>query len=84
MAELLGTDAGKRADFRSRLPEGRSLGLVLLKSLDRTATLQLRYERIDYPIGKSHSGLFAAIRQRTSAAPGEAPLPSMPGCSTTG
>ncbi|MER5550070.1 hypothetical protein ABT072_48725 [Streptomyces sp. NPDC002589] len=66
------------------LTPGGSLGLVLLKSPDRTAVLQLRYDRIDYPIKKERAELFAAIRRRTSALTGEASLPAMPGCSGTG
>ncbi|MFD8726078.1 hypothetical protein ACFV2H_51300 [Streptomyces sp. NPDC059629] len=66
------------------LMPGGSLGLVLLKALDGTATLQLRYDRIDYPIREDRAGLFAAIRRRTSALTGEAMLPAMPGCSATG
>ncbi|MFB7511114.1 hypothetical protein ACFC0P_48490, partial [Streptomyces broussonetiae] len=66
------------------LTPGESLALVLLKSPDRTAALQLRYDRIDYPITKDHTEMFAAIRRRTSALTGEASLPAMPGCSATG
>jgi hypothetical protein len=66
------------------LTPGESLGLVLLKSPDRTAALQLRYGRIDYPIKENCAQMFAAIRQRTSALTGEASLPPMPGCSGTG
>ncbi|WP_371097640.1 hypothetical protein [Streptomyces sanglieri] len=35
-----------------------------MKSLDRTATLQLRYDRIDFPLGEDHAEVFAAIRLR--------------------
>ncbi|NED35830.1 hypothetical protein [Streptomyces sp. SID8499] len=66
------------------LTPGGSLGLVLLKSPDRSASLQLRYDRIDYPIRKHRAEMFAAIRRRTSALTGEASLPVMPGCSGTG
>ncbi|WP_327740427.1 hypothetical protein OG749_45925 (plasmid) [Streptomyces nojiriensis] len=66
------------------LTPGESLGLVLLKSPDNTATLQLRYDRIDYPIKEERAEMFAAIRRRISALTGEAPLPAMPGCSATG
>ncbi|MER5347126.1 hypothetical protein ABT030_43975 [Streptomyces mirabilis] len=66
------------------LTPGGSLGLVLLKSPDRTATLQLRYDRIDYPIKEDRAEMFAAIRRRTSALTGEASLPTMPGSSATG
>ncbi|MEU0213924.1 hypothetical protein ABZ281_01995 [Streptomyces sp. NPDC006265] len=66
------------------LTPGGSLGLVLLKSPDRTAALQLRYDRIDYPIAKDRTEMFAAIRQRTSALTGEASLPATPGGSATG
>jgi hypothetical protein len=55
-----------------------------LKSPDRSAALQLRYDRIDYPIRKHRAEMFAAIRRRTSALTGEASLPVMPGCSGTG
>lgn len=57
------------------LTPGESLGLVLLKSPDNTATLQLRYDRIDYPIKEERAEMFAAIRRRISALTGEAPLP---------
>ncbi|WP_329046723.1 hypothetical protein [Streptomyces sp. NBC_01422] len=66
------------------LTPGESLGLVLLKSPDRTATLQLRYDRFDYPIREDRAQMFAAIRRRVSAVTGEGPLPAMPGCSATG
>ncbi|WP_445521376.1 hypothetical protein [Streptomyces sp. NEAU-174] len=65
------------------LEPGRSLGLVLLKSRDRTATLQLRYDRCDYPV-RDRAEMFAAIRHRISKITGEAPLPSMPGCRADG
>lgn len=64
------------------LTPGGSLGLVLLKSPDRTAVLQLRYDRIDYPIPAEHAEVFAAIRRRTSALTGEALLPAMSGSAT--
>ncbi|MFF3488552.1 hypothetical protein ACFYXC_35570 [Streptomyces sp. NPDC002701] len=48
------------------------------------AALQLRYDRIDYPIGDDQAERFAVIRRRISAVTGEAPLPAMPGCSATG
>ncbi|MFC8949511.1 hypothetical protein [Streptomyces rochei] len=66
------------------LSPGESLGLVLLKAPDRTAALQLRYDRVDYPIKEEHAETFAAIRRRISALTGEASLPAMPGCSATG
>ncbi|MFE2271434.1 hypothetical protein ACFXB4_19575 [Streptomyces lavendulae] len=66
------------------LAPGESLGLVLLKSPDHTATLQLRYDRFDYPIREDRAEMFAAIRRRISAVTGDAPLPAMPGCSATG
>ncbi|MFB8000331.1 hypothetical protein ACFC4G_47225 [Streptomyces sp. NPDC056002] len=59
-------------------------GLVLLKALDNSATLQLRYDRFDYPVKAERAEMFAAIRRRISALTGEAPLPAMPGCSATG
>ncbi|WP_260859884.1 hypothetical protein [Streptomyces cupreus] len=66
------------------LTPGGSLGLVLLKSPDRTAALQLRYDRIDYPIREDRAEMLAAVRRRISTLTGEASLPSMPGCSATG
>ncbi|MFJ8855723.1 hypothetical protein [Streptomyces sp. NPDC102437] len=66
------------------LAPGKSLGLILLKSPDNTATLQLRYDRFDYPVKPERAEMFAAIRRRISTVTGEAPLPAMPGCSATG
>jgi hypothetical protein len=66
------------------LMPGESLGLVLLRSPDRAAVLQLRDDRIDCPIEGDRTELFAAIRQRTSALTGKASLPAMSGCSGTG
>ncbi|OLO25875.1 hypothetical protein PZ61_0236270 [Streptomyces sp. MNU77] len=63
---------------------GESLGLVLLKSPDGSAALQLRYDRFDYPVKEERAEMFAAIRRRISALTGEALLPPMPGCSATG
>ncbi|MFE9679775.1 hypothetical protein ACFYO5_37715 [Streptomyces sp. NPDC006259] len=54
-------------------------GLVLLKALDNSATLQLRYDRFDYRVKAERAEMFAAIRRRISALTGEAPLPAMPG-----
>ncbi|MFF8481035.1 hypothetical protein ACGFZG_22660 [Streptomyces antibioticus] len=65
------------------LTPGRSLGLVLLESPDNT-TLQLPYDRIDYPIGEVRAALFAAIRRRANAPTGEVTLRAMPGCSAVG
>lgn len=65
------------------LTPGESVGLVLLKSPDNTATLQLRYDRIDYPVVEERAEMFAAIRRRISSLTGEALLPAMPGCSAT-
>ncbi|MGW2109407.1 hypothetical protein [Streptomyces sp. NPDC001948] len=63
------------------LTPGESLGLVLLKSPDNIATLQLRYDRIDYQVKEERAGMFAAIRQRIEgvekAAPQEARRPSV-------
>ncbi|MFF5553998.1 hypothetical protein [Streptomyces olivaceoviridis] len=66
------------------LTPGGSLGLVLLKAPDGTATLQLRYDRVDYAVTEDRAETFAAIRRRISAVTGEASLPAMPGCSATG
>ncbi|MDX3206651.1 hypothetical protein [Streptomyces scabiei] len=66
------------------LTPGKSLGLILLKSPDNTATLQLRYDRFDYPVKPERAEMFAAIRRRISTVTGEAPLPAMPDCSATG
>jgi hypothetical protein len=66
------------------LTPGGSLGLILLKSRDNTATLQLRYDRFDYTVKPERAEVFAAIRRRISTVTGEAPLPAMPGCSATG
>lgn len=54
------------------------LGWVPLQPPDRAAALQLRYDRIDYPIKENRAQMLAAIRQRTSALTGEASLPPMP------
>lgn len=67
---------------RDLIPGG-SLDLVRLKSPDNT-TLQLPYDRIDYPIGEVRAALFAAIRRRTNAPTSEVTLRAMPGCSATG
>lgn len=40
---------------------------MLLKSPDRTAALQLRYDRIDYPIKEDRAEMYAAERVRKSA-----------------
>ncbi len=66
------------------LTPGGSLGLILLKSPDGTATLQLRYDRFDYPVKPERAEMFAAIRRRISTVTGDAVLPMMPGCSATG
>ncbi|MEW2290817.1 hypothetical protein [Streptomyces sp. NPDC047841] len=66
------------------LTPGGSLGLVLLKAPDRTDTLQLRYDRVDYAVMQDRAETFAVIRRRVSAVTGEASLPAMPGCSATG
>ncbi|MFI1753511.1 hypothetical protein [Streptomyces sp. NPDC020571] len=66
------------------LMPGDSLGLILLKSPDRAAAFQQRYDRIDYPIAKDRTEMFAAIRRRTGAFAGEAALPATPGGSATG
>lgn len=66
------------------LTPGKSLGLILLKSPDNTATLQLRYDRFDYLVKPERAEVFAAIRRRISTVTGEAPLPAMLGCSATG
>ncbi|RSS84994.1 hypothetical protein EF919_38315, partial [Streptomyces sp. WAC02707] len=63
---------------------GKGLGLILLRSPDNTATLQLRYDRFDYPVKPERAEMFAAIRRRISAVTGEAQLPAMHGCSATG
>ncbi|MET8682396.1 hypothetical protein ABZW18_33745 [Streptomyces sp. NPDC004647] len=60
------------------LTPGEGLGLVLLKSPDRSATLQLRYDRVDYP-EKDRADMFRAIRQRIGKLTSEAPLPLVPG-----
>ncbi|WP_055533891.1 hypothetical protein [Streptomyces graminilatus] len=67
------------------LTPGQHLGLVLLTSPDRTATLQLRYDRFDN-WDKDHADMRAAIQRRISkvAVTSEAQLPLMPGCSGTG
>ncbi|MFH8520151.1 hypothetical protein ACH4CE_34745 [Streptomyces gelaticus] len=63
------------------LTPGESLGLVLLKSPDNTATLQLRYDRIDYRVKEERAEMFVAIRRRIGrvekAAPQEARRPSV-------
>ncbi|MFG2987577.1 hypothetical protein ACGFYQ_41460 [Streptomyces sp. NPDC048258] len=51
---------------------------MLLKSPDRTATLQLRYDRVDYP-EKDRAEMVRAIRQRIGKLTGEAPLSLIPG-----
>jgi hypothetical protein len=66
------------------LTPGTSVGLILLKSPDNTAILQLRYDRFAYPVKPERAETFAAIRRRISIVTGEAPLPAMPGCSATG
>ncbi|MEU5958260.1 hypothetical protein [Streptomyces sp. NPDC047525] len=83
---LTDPDHGLPLELRGHreLTPGKSLGLVLLKSADRTATLQLRYDRIDYPVKDDRAEIFAAIRRRISKLTGEAPLPSMPGCRADG
>ncbi|MFF3275998.1 hypothetical protein ACFYWU_34430 [Streptomyces chrestomyceticus] len=65
---------------------GESLGLVLLQDQAETATLQLRYDRFDYPAkGRTdRTEMFAAIRQRISKVTGEAQLPPMPDGRATG
>ncbi|MGW3882807.1 hypothetical protein ACWEC4_22200 [Streptomyces sp. NPDC005055] len=60
---------------RDLTPDG-GLGLVLLKSPDRTATLQLRYDRVDYPT-KHRAEMLEAIRRRISKLTGDAPLPAL-------
>ncbi|MFJ9078175.1 hypothetical protein ACIRO3_23505 [Streptomyces sp. NPDC102278] len=86
MQALTGPEHGLPLELRGHrdLTPGESLGLVLLKSPDHTATLQLRYDRFDYPIREDRAAMFAAIRRRISAVSGEASLPAMPGCSATG
>ncbi|WP_331727028.1 hypothetical protein OG215_41810 (plasmid) [Streptomyces globisporus] len=61
---------------------GEQLGLVLLKAPDRSATLQLRYDRYDYP--SLPPEMLAAIRQRISRLIGEKQLPLMPEGKATG
>ncbi|MGV9341248.1 hypothetical protein [Streptomyces sp. NPDC003688] len=73
----------KLAGHRDLTP-GEGLGLVLLKSSDDTAALQLRYDRFDYPVKEDRAEMFAATRRRITALTGETPLPAMPGCSATG
>ncbi|MFF5393172.1 hypothetical protein ACFY5H_33460 [Streptomyces sp. NPDC013012] len=73
----------KLRGHRDLIP-GKGLGLILLRSPDNTATLQLRYDRFDYPVKPERAEMFAAIRRRISAVTGEAQLPAMPGCSATG
>lgn len=65
------------------LTPGESFGLVLLKARDNTATLQLRYDRVDYQVVEERAEMFSAIRRRISSVTGEALLPAMPGCSAT-
>ncbi|MFD7899062.1 hypothetical protein [Streptomyces sp. NPDC059743] len=65
------------------LTPGESLGLVLLKSADQSAALQLRYDRADYPV-KDRAAMFAAIRRRISQLTGEEQLPPMPAGQATG
>lgn len=60
------------------LAPGDGLGLVLLKAPDRTAALQLRYDRVDYPV-RDRAEMFRAIRQRIGKLTGDAPLPVVPG-----
>ncbi|MFD6967390.1 hypothetical protein [Streptomyces sp. NPDC059949] len=60
------------------LTPGDGLGLVLLKAPDRTAALQLRYDRVDYP-ERDRAEMFRAIRQRIGKLTGDAPLPVVPG-----
>jgi hypothetical protein len=57
---------------------------VLLKAADRTATLQLRYDRFEYQAKTpERASMVAAIRQRISTLTGEAQLPLAPqGCAT--
>lgn len=83
---LTDPDHGLPLELRGHrdLTPGESLGLVLLKAPDRTATLQLRYDRIDYPIREDRAEVFAAIRRRISKLTGEIPLPAMPGCRADG
>lgn len=82
---LTDPDHGLPLELRGHrdLTPGGSLGLVLLKSWDRTATLQLRYDRVDYTVG-DRAELFAAIRRRIGTVTGEAPLPALPGCRADG
>ncbi|MFG2133124.1 hypothetical protein ACGFNV_35840 [Streptomyces sp. NPDC048751] len=86
MQALTGPEHGLPLELQGHrdLTPGGSLGLVLLKSPDRTATLQLRYDRVDYPIWEDRAEMFVAIRRRTRTMTGEASLPAMPGCSATG
>lgn len=65
------------------LTPGGSFGLVLLQSPDRTATLQLRYDRSDYPV-RDRAEMFEAIHRRISKVTGQAALPLMPGRCGTG
>ncbi|MFF1414501.1 hypothetical protein ACFVX6_32775 [Streptomyces sp. NPDC058289] len=48
------------------------------KVTDRTAALQLRYDRVDHP-EEDRAEMFRAIRQRIGKLTGEAPLPLIPG-----
>ena len=80
----MATKQSRLRTLRLSLTRGGSLGLVLLKSPDRTATLQLRYDRIDYPIREDRAEMFAAIRRRITTLTGEASLPAMPNCAATG
>ncbi|MEU2354378.1 hypothetical protein ABZ599_15670 [Streptomyces misionensis] len=66
------------------LSPGGSLGLMLLKAQDRTAALQLRYDRFEYKITPERAEVFKAIQRRISKVTGEASLPSMPEGSATG
>ncbi|MEU3137682.1 hypothetical protein ABZ691_33600 [Streptomyces sp. NPDC006854] len=61
---------------------GEQLGLVLLQAPDCSGTLQLRYDRYDYP--SLPPEMLAAIRQRISRLTGEKQLPFTPEGRATG
>lgn len=67
---------------RDLVPD-RSLGLVLLKSPDGTAALQLRYDREEF-LAKDREAQTAAVRRRISKVSGEALLAPMPYGDPTG
>ncbi|MFF6829246.1 hypothetical protein [Streptomyces longwoodensis] len=83
---LTDPDHGLPLELRGHrdLSPGGSLGLVLLQALDRTATLQLRYDRFQYKITPERTEVFEVIQRRISKVTGNASLPSIPDGSATG